>query len=80
MTTDPINRSGKKFSLLTSIFPKDLLVVDSEIGGPYNRVVGGILHHNSTDPMSVILWIPRFDHLQPADEVVALRCLTEITT
>ena len=48
-------------------------------GGSYNRVIGGILCHNSTDSMSVILQIPRDDVLRPADEVAVMRYLTEMT-
>ena len=64
-------------SLLTSIFPKDEM--ERMAGGSYNRVVGGILRHNSADPMPVILRIPRDDYLQPGDEVAVLRYLTEMT-
>jgi len=70
----------KAQSLLTSIFPKDLPIeMERMAGGSYNRVVGGILRHNSTDPMPVILRIPRCDYLQPGDEVAVLRYLTEMT-
>jgi len=48
-------------------------------GGSYNRVGGGILRHNSTDPMPVILRTPRDDYFQPGDEVAVLRYLTEMT-
>jgi hypothetical protein len=70
----------KAQSLLTSIFPKDLPIeMERMAGGSYNRVVGGILRHNLTDPMPVILRIPRVDYLQPVDEVAVLRYLTQMT-
>ena len=70
----------KAHTLLVSLFPNDLPIEMERIaGGYYNRVVGGILRHNSTDSMPVILRIPRGDYLRPADEVAVMRYLKEMT-
>ena len=54
----------KAHTLFTSLFPNDLPIeMVCMSGGSFNRVVSGILHHNSTDPLQVILRIPRSDYL-----------------
>ena len=70
----------KAHSLLSSLFPNDVPIeMERMAGGSYNRVVGGTLRHNSSDPMQVILRIPRGDYSRPADEVAVMRYLKEMT-